>query len=130
MFRCPIWLPLVLVLAGCGNATPTVTGLVTIDGQAVAQGAIVFIRNDGERAREGGGIVEGRYQSRMPAGTYKVEVTASTVVGKRTDDTYGQTVEVNVTEELIPERYNKKTELRAEIKSGRNTADFTLTSGK
>ena len=32
MLRCPIWLPLVLVLAGCGNATPTVTGLVTIDG--------------------------------------------------------------------------------------------------
>ena len=128
MFRCPIWLPLVLVLAGCGNATPTVTGLVTIDGQAVAQGAIVFIRNDGERAREGGGIVEGRYQSRMPAGTYKVEVNAPTVVGKRRDDTYGQAVEVNVTEELIPERYNKKTELRAEIKSGGNELNWELRS--
>jgi len=128
MLRCPIWLPLVLVLAGCGNATPTVTGLVTIDGQAVAKGTIVFIRTDGEMAREGGGIVEGRYQSRMPAGTYKVEVNAPTVVGKRSDESYGQTVEVNVTEELIPERYNKKTELRAEIKSGGNELNWELRS--
>ena len=33
-------------------------------------------------------------------------------------------------EQFIPANYNVTTELEVEIKPGRNTADFTLTSGK
>src|SRR4051812_43709632 len=79
-----ISLVLVAALAGCGDEMGTVHGTITFDGQPVADGAITFVKAEGDLVREGAVIKGGKFQARMAPGKYKVEVHGRKVVGKRT----------------------------------------------
>lgn len=133
---CFWWLApfLLVVVAGCGSGGPPrlrVVGAVTLDGQPLADGAISFMPT-GKGVAAGATIAGGRYVvegARGPTpGEYRVEIRASAPSGKQVKDSFGQ-ASIAEMESIIPDRYNDKTTLRAEITaSGPNQFDFSLST--
>jgi hypothetical protein len=120
-----------LSVVGCGDGKSSVSGTVTMDGVAVKSGAITFIRTEGELVREGAVIQGGNFQVSVPPGTYRLELQGQKVVGKRRQKGFdGKDEEVELTEELFPERFNAKSELKEVIKPGKSTLKLDLKSGK
>ncbi len=115
---------------GCGgDKLPTVKGKVTLDGQPLENGAISFVPADGATATAGGVITNGEYSIEVPPGPKKVEITASKVVGQRPAyEGDPNSPMIDITESIIPPRYNTQTELTREVQPGENTFDFDLTS--
>ena len=65
------------VVAGCGrsnSAVYPVSGTVTYNGTAVADGSIVFIPGDKHLAADGGKIADGRFAFLAKAGQNRVEI--------------------------------------------------------
>jgi hypothetical protein len=119
------------MFAGCGEGKSSVTGTVTMDGKAVASGAITFTRTEGELVREGAVIQEGNFRASVPPGTYRLELSGQKVVSVRKQKGFdGKDEEVPITEELFPEQYNTKSELSEVIKPGKSTLKLDLKSGK
>ncbi|MGL6075349.1 MAG: hypothetical protein ACRC8S_14430 [Fimbriiglobus sp.] len=62
-----------LWITGCGQATGTVSGTVTVGGAPLAAGTITFVGDVGEP--KSAGIVDGKYETAaMPVGTYKIMI--------------------------------------------------------
>lgn len=117
-----------VVLAGCGPATAPpqkVTGSVLLDGEAVADGYIMFYPTDTGGDATTAHIVAGEYETKMPAGPKKVEITAGReIVPTKIGPMGGPEME-----QYIPARYNTKSELKAEVEVKEdNVIDFALTS--
>jgi hypothetical protein len=118
------------ILLGCSNGKASVTGSVTIDGQPVTSGSVTFVKQGGELAREGAVIQGGSFHATVPPGTYKLELNGQKVIGKRKQKAFdGTDEEVEITEEAFPPRYNTKSELLQEIKSGATAIKLDLKSG-
>ncbi|HTN76803.1 MAG TPA: carboxypeptidase regulatory-like domain-containing protein [Pirellulaceae bacterium] len=116
-----------LILAGCDNGPKLgeVSGKVTLDGQpikglevsfvptvaALGTTAIGYTQADGTYTLHYPGDRQG-----APVGEYKVSIA-----GGETDGESGAAVQ-------IPAKYNQQSELTVEVKSGKNTHDFVLTS--
>jgi hypothetical protein len=116
-----------LALAGCSDTTTS--GTVTMDGQPVKSGAITFIKTEGELVRAGAVIRDGAFQAKLAPGKYRIELTGQKVIGTRKQKGFdGKDEEVELTEELFPERYNARTELSQEIRPGTNKIDLKLDS--
>jgi hypothetical protein len=116
---------------GCsGNQSSVVTGTVRVDGELVDRGSITFIPADGMGQTAGGEIKKGKYvATKVSAGTMKVKVTADKVAGTKKlydgPDSPVQNTYVNILEN----KYNSpETELRFEVKPGRNEKDWDLSS--
>jgi hypothetical protein len=117
-------------LLGCTDGKSTVNGTVTFDSQPVASGAITFVKQDGELAREGAVIQNGSFRATIPPGKYKLELHAQKVISKRKQKAFdGSDEEVETTAELFPARYNTQSELLQELKPGANTIKLDLKSG-
>ena len=134
MFRIAVYtlgLFVCAVLTGCGDGKSNVTGTVTFDGQPVKSGSITFVKSEGGQVREGAVIKDGSFETSVPPGKYKIEITAQKVTSTRTQKGFdGKDEVIELTAEMIPEWYNKKTELTEEIKSGATTLKFDLKSKK
>ena len=125
---------LLLAVVGCGSGGPPrlrVVGDVTLNGQPLADGAISFMPT-GKGVAAGATIAGGRYivdGAKGPTpGEYRVEIRASAPSGKQVKDTFGQ-ASISEMESIIPDRYNDKTTLRAEITTaGPNQFDFSLST--
>lgn len=118
-------------ICGCGDSQANVTGTITMDGQPVPSGSITFVKAEGGQVREGAVIKDGGFQAKLPPGKYKIELSGQKVVGKRTQKGFdGKDEVIELTEPLFPERYNTKTELSEDIKSGANTVKLDLKSTK
>ena len=123
------WLPVVLLAAGCSDPTEgVVSGTVFVDGQPAKTGAVSFIPVDGLSGTAGAMITDGTYTANVPLGMAKVQIRVSKVVGHQklynTPDSPVQPIR----EEVLPPKYNDQTELRLEVKPGRNQQDYHLTS--
>jgi hypothetical protein len=124
-----ICLFLLACAAGCGDSKGEVRGTVSFDDQPVKKGAITFVSTGEPLIREGAVIVDGSFTTRVPPGTYKIELNARRVTGTRTQKGFDGTDEVlELTEELFPERYNSKSELIEVIKAGENVVTLKLKS--
>ncbi|WP_020474322.1 peptidase associated/transthyretin-like domain-containing protein [Zavarzinella formosa] len=120
-----------ILLAGCGDDKGTVEGTVTFDDQPVKSGIITFVKSDGALAREGAVIKDGKFKANVPPGRYKVELSAQRVAGTKKQKGFdGKLEEIEITEELFPERFNTKSELSKEIKPGSNEFNLDLKSKK
>ena len=92
------------------------------------QGGIGFLR-EGEESdpqnRATGAIQEGRYTlEKGPApGAYRVQIYWHKKTGRKIGPPDQATDE---RKQAIPPKYNEKTELKVEVKPGRNTLDFDL----
>jgi len=118
-----------LLSIGCVNEKSSVSGTVTFEGQPVKSGTITFVKSDGDLMREGAVIQDGSFEAHVPPGNYKIELNAQKVVRTRTQKGFdGKDEEVQVTEELFPERYNTKTSLTTKIDRGANTVKLDITS--
>lgn len=149
------WLGLVCVLGclvclGCGSGGPElgeVTGIVTMDGQPVANALVTFTPKEGGRSSTGATDASGKYVLAFVdgpgamVGVHQVTVTtlqqAATPASEMRSDSAeyakqaagGQSDYDKATvKETIPAKYNTKTELTFEVKSGGNTFDIAMTS--
>lgn len=110
-----------VVAGGCGSTEAHVSGDVTIDGQPLKQGVIVFVGGDGERQGEPAraDIQGGKYALKMSAGEKKVQISAPYLV-------MGGGYEL--TRERLPSRYNSATTLEYDVKPGSQTKDWPTTT--
>jgi len=122
---------LTLSLAGCGGASGpdlgTVSGTVTMDGNPLANAEVIFnpvteseVRGRGSSARtnaNGYYSLEYTYDKKgaIP-GEHQV-----TIFSEQANNESGK-------DPLLPNIYNKNSELRATVKKGSNTIDFKLTA--
>ncbi|QDT99077.1 hypothetical protein [Gimesia aquarii] len=126
---------LIGAIVGCGGSSDgpakfPVSGKVTLDGEPLAEGDIIFRDVEGSAASAAGKIEEGEYSLRSTAGKKAVVITATkeipgkTVVGGAPDD-----VPTPAIEQYLPAQYNTKTTLDANVSdSGSNEFSFELKS--
>lgn len=126
-----VLVPAMLCLAvGCGDHSAaklhSVTGTVTLDGEPLPQGDIHFDGTADGLGIDSARIKNGKYALRAKAGRKKVQIVASREVpGKENAGIPG----TPVYEEYIPEKYNTKSDLSAEVKEGgENAFPFELKS--
>jgi hypothetical protein len=124
--------PLVLLLAAVGclgsSGLGTVKGTVTLDGQALKEGVVRFVPVDGKSQTATANIADGKFTAAVPAGEMKVEFSAPKVTGRhKVYDTPDSPV-VDDVGELIPERFNTKSQLRITVKKGSQDETFALQS--
>jgi len=119
---------------GCsGDSRASVTGKVTLDGQPIENGVIIFVPEDKTKGQSAGASIErGSYEVQganlPPAGIYTVTITALIKTGKKVPagSPLPPGTMVDETVEGIPAKYNKNSSLHQELKSGRNVCDFAL----
>jgi hypothetical protein len=127
------------VLAGCGSGEhAAVEGAVTLDGQPVDGGVIIFFpvadsQGQANRVPASTEIKNGRYamdSSHGPAvGKCRVEIHWNKKTGKQIPSGDPPN-KVDETVQVIPTIYNKRTILTPEIKAGANTFNYELKSPK
>jgi hypothetical protein len=112
-----------------GPAVGTVTGEVTFDGQPVKDGHVLLTPLDGNGQTGGGTIRDGKLLAeKVPAGKMKVELHGNKIVGKRKAyDTPESPWEDDVAE-LLPPKYNFKSDLTLEVKRGAQDVKYDLKS--
>jgi hypothetical protein len=117
---------------GCTNG-PTqgeIQGRVTLDSKPVEKGIIRLIPTDNRLSPTAANIRQGKFELRLPVATYRVEISwpklppETSAAGKFTTDLK----EDYIIPELIPAKYNTKSELTFEVKSGLSEPWFELTS--
>jgi len=112
---------------GCdkGPTMATVTGSVTYDGKPVPEGDITFSDPENKIAPDAGKIKDGVYTVSVKPGKKKVDIRASKLeklpAGKK-----GAMGETEMPVDYIPDKYNLKSELTADVAGGTNKFDFTL----
>ncbi len=124
-----------LVLVGCGGdeegpVLHAVSGTVSLDGEPVQDGRIQFRTKTPEAKAYSAAITNGEYEVQTEAGSMSVEITASRIVpGKFGESASPDEPAPPLSEMYIPEQFNSKTTLTADIEAGAdNTVPFDLTS--
>jgi hypothetical protein len=133
-------LALGLSLAGCGGGSDNlprkaVSGTITLDGAPLKAGSIAFDPESVPTApvSVGAPVTDGTYsiaRGEGPTpGTYRVSVLAGGAGNaSASEEAPGATPKARA-KDPIPEKYNAKTELKAEVKAdGPNTFNFDLSS--
>jgi hypothetical protein len=108
-----------------------VSGKVTLDGTALANGTITFLPKDEGIRPFGGQIENGEYnipeQKGGNAGAYFVQITSKKPTGKqRQDEDTGQMVDI--VEEAIPKKYNTESTEEVKLSDDNNVFNYDLTS--
>ncbi len=120
----------VAVLPGCGGSDVDrvgVSGTVTLDGQPLESGAILFLPK-GEGPSAGTQIENGRFsiaRSDGPSpGEYRAEIRSFRDTGEMIpdDDFPGQLTEVR--QQIIPARYNESSELEVTFSADRGQEEL------
>jgi len=130
-----------LALTGCGSDAPPpqkkekVSGKITLDGKPLKTGRITFDALNGQPPSDCD-ILDGSFEGNVPVGKCKVMITSiekMTMKEKLRRDGqkviegpgYDDMVEVN----LLPDRYNAKSEIKREVEAGKtNEFKFELQS--
>jgi hypothetical protein len=124
----------ILGLAGCNSSSGNAfSGEVYYNGQPVAEGVIYFDPTDPPNNRPTAGPIRaGKFNipasDGLMAGRYRVRITAidpATKPSGSQTDADGVPIGPAV-KELIPAKYNTKSELAFEVKSGTNEHKFDL----
>jgi len=117
-------------MAGCGGeAGPTtVSGIVKVDGQPLAKGAISFAPVDGQSTTSGGAITDGAYSVKVPKGMQKVSISAPKVTGTRKLYDTPDSPTMEITEEALPAKFNTATELTLDVTGGSVKKDWDLST--
>jgi len=125
----PIVAACLIMIIGCGgDSRQSLQGSVTHDDEPLASGYISFTPQSGTPGPTAGNeIADGRFSIARARGTFpgtfRVEVTASRPSGRKVEGVPGE-----VYEQFFPARYNKESELSAEVlDGGENDFEFALT---
>lgn len=126
-----VLIALVSALIGCSSDNRrAVSGEVSLDGESVSSGSIVFLPTAGDGPKGAAEIVDGKYtipaEQGLPPGNYRVEIRWSQATGKQIPSgDPGMLMDERL--EAMPARYNTASTLTAEITAGENKQDFKLT---
>jgi len=122
-------LPAILA-TGCGSSDPrlAVSGTVKFKGQLLDQGRIEFHPPDGKGTQSGDVIQNGRYaipreKGLLPA-TYEVRIFSYDEKGPKIEAIPGEPG--LGFKERIGKKYNTESSLKAEVKPGNTTFDFSV----
>lgn len=126
------------LLGGCGGPggppRGAVEGKVTLDGGVIQSGSITFVPTGGTQGpASGAAITEGHYRLAAAdgavVGSNRVEIYAPHKTGKKVRAPMGNPGEMtDEIVEMIPPRYNTRSTLERDVKPGKNTLDFELTT--
>jgi hypothetical protein len=112
-FRWYCWVGLVFLI-GCSNKPRMykVAGDVTFDGQPLPEGTILLLPQEKTIAPEEGKITNGHFEFKAREGKMRVAISAARIIpGSKIRGAGGEPVP----EEYIPDRYNSKSKLEAEV---------------
>jgi hypothetical protein len=113
-------------LAGCAGRSGEcpVSGSVSLDGQPLTEGSILFVAVDNQVTAAGGTIENGQFAFKVLPGVKRVLIHASKQVPGQ-----GARGEQYISVSIIPECYNAQTTLQADVACDRiNQFDYQLTS--
>jgi hypothetical protein len=113
---------------GCSSGEGIVNGEVTVDGQPLKQGIIRFVPVDGKSPTADAAIADGRFSATVPVGEKRVEISAPKVVGKQKMYNTPDSPVVEEVAELLPARYNVRSELTMTVQKGSQEKRFDLKS--
>jgi hypothetical protein len=105
-----------------------VSGTVTLDGQPLKSGTIRFDSADGRTAAADATIADGKFNLTLPPGDKHVSITSPKVIGKKKMYDTPDSPVYDVTEELLPKRYNAQSTLTMTVTAGAQEKEFSLTS--
>lgn len=123
---------LAIALSGCGKSDPlgrqAVSGVVTLDGQPLEQGAITFLPQEKKATSGGAVITNGKYavprEQGLAPGKYKITITASKGGAVSSGEAPGMPV---AAVELIPAEYNTKSDKTVDVTAqGPNAFNFDI----
>ena len=121
---------LATALAGCSSkpAGGTVKGMVTLDGQPLPAGQILFIAVDQSTPSAEGTITSGQFETLVPPGEKRVEIRSPKVTGKRKAYNTPDSPTVDTVVELLPAKYNVNSELKLTVDGSEQEQKFDLQS--
>lgn len=127
-FRGCVALLAVAVLAGCSSegTKGTVEGTVTFNSQPLQEGLIRFVPIDGQSQPADATIAGGKFTANVPVGEVRVEITSPKVVGQVRMYNTPDSPTADKIEELIPPKYNVKSELKMKVAKGKTEQPFDL----
>jgi hypothetical protein len=123
-----------LALCGCGSGGQSdLSGEVTLDGSPLERGSILLVPKGPTGTATGCEIKAGKYVLTGPQapkhGTYRVQISASKKSGRRVQKAMGKPGELeDEVVEAVAARFNTKTELTVEVKSGGGEQNFAVRS--
>jgi len=112
----------VLVISGCDdpNGRQRISGTVSLDGQLLPDGE-VSLRPFDTGPSAAGQIVDGKFvltsEKGPPPGRYVVSIESNQSTGKKVT-LPGTSLQMDETEQVVPEKYNTSSELVIEVKPG------------
>jgi hypothetical protein len=115
-------------VAGCAPAGAAVSGTVTLDGALLEDGNISFVPKTSSQKQAGWAtIVGGKYaipaSSGLGTGAFRVEIRVPRATSEKSNDPT-----LIGAREVVPARYNSRSELVADLQPGQNVANFDLKS--
>jgi hypothetical protein len=115
-------------LGGCTEKGAELSGKVTLDGVPLDDATITFVPMTGTQRQAAWSTVnDGFFQidakDGLGTGQFRVEIRALRAVGGKSNQVDPDLVPAK---EAVPTRYNSQSELRVNIKPGKNKADFEL----
>lgn len=117
---------------GCGGvddapATVKISGEVTYNGKPMPAGEIIFRDKSGSNKSISAQIKDGKYEADCTLGNKRVEITAMRDEKGATAETLETGESGPVLEQYVPEAYNDKSTLTADVKeAGDQKFDFPL----
>jgi hypothetical protein len=122
-----------LAFAGCGPRDPRVTihGTVSLDGQPLSEGQIIFRPEDSSLRAEGGAIKNGEFTIHVFKGPHRIAINAQVAEKRKVDPNAppGTSPEVEY-RNIIPARFNEKSTLSCTVESAKDRPRFELSSEK
>lgn len=114
-----------MIAGGCGRKDlpdlGRVQGTVTLDGKPLSGVTVLFYPNSGGRTAVGVVDRQGKYELIYTYGVKGTKVGANAV-------SFAYPQGEDVKGPPIPAKYGAKSQLQADVKAGKNTFDFELTS--
>ena len=119
-----------VLVAGCAKKSnrSTVKGNVTLDGQPLKTGIIRFVPADGQTSTADSRIVDGKFSVNVPPGDKRISISAQKVIGKKKAQDMPESPMIDIVEEILPAKYNVRTELTLTVDAGSQEKDFDLKS--
>jgi len=121
-----------ILQAGCDQGPPVgnITGEVIFDGQPVKDGHVLFTPMDGMGQTGGAAVRDGKFTAeKVPVGKMKVELHGNKVVGQQPAyEGVKNSPMIDVVQEMLPAKYNSKSDLTLEVKKGNQDVKYDLKS--
>jgi hypothetical protein len=129
---CSLAILFVVGITGCGAASSTpIHGKVTLDGEPVINGTIVFLSEDTKGPKAAAAIENEAYSlsphDKLPVGKYRVEISWQKPTGKKVPSA-DPGITIDETREAVPAKFNTNSTLIADIGSGDSEKNFALSS--